>query len=628
MTSLAEALGWALLHFLWQGAVLGVALGVALCFRRSARVRYLLACGAMAAMVLAFLFTMAICWPSGLPRARIAEGAAAALHLPQGPDAATRSALDGLRDSAPPAWFVPVWLGGVSLFYLYSLVAWLAATRLKTRGAFAAPVEWREKLDRLSAALGLRRRVALLESCLAEVPVAIGYLRPVILLPLGMLAGLTAEQVEAVLIHELAHIRRFDYLVNVAQTLVEGLLFYHPAVWWTSITMRREREHCCDDVVVALQGDARGYAATLARLELTRGVGREPALAATGGNLMKRIHRLLQQPEGPRVAAPLISAVMLLAAASLAFAAWQTQTQTPPPAQTQHHLVEQAPHGMVEQLPKEAPAAAAETPYKKWLNQDVAYIITDAERAAFKGLQTDAEREHFIEQFWLVRDPTPGTVENEFKQEHYRRIAYANTRFSTKDELPGWKTDRGRIYITYGPPDEIEDHPSTPAKDASQAWRYRFIEGVGNNVIIEFLDPNKTNEYRMTMDPSQKDKHGVLYVPGAALTVAEQLGPEPKNLTVAVQIKRGPAPSPGFPVAPGRVVSFPVATHGHPVDVSAEITGPDGSVAAEGQDKLNGPEPRYVFRFTLVPGSYQANVNVKDRVSGETVNRKLKLEVK
>ena len=104
-----------------------------------------------------------------------------------------------------------------------------------------------------------------------------------------------------------------------------------------------------------------------------------------------------------------------------------------------------------------APIEAA-NPYSKWVNEDVAYIISDEERAAFKSLQSDPEREHFIEQFWLRRDPTPGTPENEFKEEHYRRIAYANDHFAAA--IPGWKTDRGRIYITYGPPDEKESHPS------------------------------------------------------------------------------------------------------------------------------------------------------------------------
>jgi GWxTD domain-containing protein len=173
------------------------------------------------------------------------------------------------------------------------------------------------------------------------------------------------------------------------------------------------------------------------------------------------------------------------------------------------------------------------TPYRKWLNEDVTYIITDEERSAFMRLQTDEEREQFIENFWLRRDPTPDTVENEFREEHYRRIAYANEHFASG--IPGWKTDRGRIYITYGPPDEIDDHSSggtyeRPPEEGGgetstypfQQWRYRWIDGVGTNVIIEFVDPTMSGEFHMTMDPSEKD--ALLYVPNAGLTVLEQMG--------------------------------------------------------------------------------------------------------
>jgi GWxTD domain-containing protein len=172
-------------------------------------------------------------------------------------------------------------------------------------------------------------------------------------------------------------------------------------------------------------------------------------------------------------------------------------------------------------------------PYKKWLNEDVVYIITDEEKQAFKRLNTDEEREQFVEQFWLRRDPTPDTEENEFKEEHYRRIAYANERFASG--IPGWKTDRGRIYITFGPPDEIESHPSggtyerppeegggTTSTYPFEQWRYRWIEGIGTNIILEFVDPTMTGEYRLTMDPSEKD--ALLYVPNAGLTLAEQMG--------------------------------------------------------------------------------------------------------
>src|SRR5438876_2208381 len=171
--------------------------------------------------------------------------------------------------------------------------------------------------------------------------------------------------------------------------------------------------------------------------------------------------------------------------------------------------------------------------FKKWLNEDVAYIITDEERAAFKQLSNDEERDNFIEAFWQRRDPTPDTVENEFKEEHYRRIAYANEHFPAG--IPGWKTDRGRIYIVYGPADEIESHPSggtydRPTEEGGgttstfpfEDWRYRYIEGIGQEVIIEFVDDCMCGAYEMTMDRSKKD--ALLNVPGAGLTMYEQMG--------------------------------------------------------------------------------------------------------
>jgi GWxTD domain-containing protein len=179
-----------------------------------------------------------------------------------------------------------------------------------------------------------------------------------------------------------------------------------------------------------------------------------------------------------------------------------------------------------------------ETPYKKWLNEDVGYIISDEEKQAWKRLATDDERQQFIEQFWLRRDPTPDTEENEFKEEHYRRIAYANEHYASG--IPGWKTDRGRIYIMYGPADEVESHPSggsynRPMEEGGgetstfpfETWRYRYLEGIGTNIMIEFVDPTMSGEYHMTMDPSEKD--ALLYVPNAGLTQSEQMGLSSKN---------------------------------------------------------------------------------------------------
>ncbi|MFY9909517.1 MAG: GWxTD domain-containing protein [Candidatus Sulfotelmatobacter sp.] len=172
-------------------------------------------------------------------------------------------------------------------------------------------------------------------------------------------------------------------------------------------------------------------------------------------------------------------------------------------------------------------------PYKKWLDEDVVYIITPEERAAFKQLSNDEERDNFIENFWQRRDPTPDTEENEFKEEHYRRIAYANEHFAAG--VPGWKTDRGRIYIVYGPADEVDSHPSggtyeRPMEEGGgetstfpfEQWRYRYLEGIGQEVIIEFVDTCMCGEYHMTIDRSEKD--ALLMTPNAGLTLYEQMG--------------------------------------------------------------------------------------------------------
>jgi GWxTD domain-containing protein len=171
--------------------------------------------------------------------------------------------------------------------------------------------------------------------------------------------------------------------------------------------------------------------------------------------------------------------------------------------------------------------------YKDWLEKDVTYVITDEERKAFKKLATDDEREKFIEEFWRRRDPDPDTDENEFKEEYYERIAYANEHFASG--IPGWKSDRGRIWIMYGKPDERETHPSGGSYDRPsyegggststypfETWFYRYLPGVGSGVEIEFVDPTGTGEYRIARNPDEKD--ALLHIPGAGLTLSEQLG--------------------------------------------------------------------------------------------------------
>jgi len=216
-----------------------------------------------------------------------------------------------------------------------------------------------------------------------------------------------------------------------------------------------------------------------------------------------------------------------------------------PPAGTNQSSTSQSGNGQQGQPQKpltrkqiEAAKKEMDNTYKVWLDEDVAYIITDSERDAFLRLSTNEEREAFIENFWLRRDPTPDTPENEAKEEHYRRIAYANEHFASG--VPGWKTDRGRIYIIHGAPDSIDRHPSGGFYERTyqegggetetfpfEVWTYHYLEGVGQNIDLEFVDPSGSNEYHLSTDPEEKD--ALLYVPGAGLSEMEAYGEADKT---------------------------------------------------------------------------------------------------
>lgn len=219
------------------------------------------------------------------------------------------------------------------------------------------------------------------------------------------------------------------------------------------------------------------------------------------------------------------TSLMLL---SLPLAGQQPQDQdTNPPIPEHQKLTKEQKQKMKKTLKELA------GPYKTWLNEDVVYIISAEERAAFLQLETNEERDQFIESFWLRRSSNPDLPDNDFKEEHYRRIAYANEHFASG--IPGWKTDRGRIYIIWGPPDEIESHPTGGTWDRPmdegggstttypwETWRYRYLEGIQENVELEFVDPTSSGEYHLTMDPSEKD--ALLHVPGAGLSLLESMG--------------------------------------------------------------------------------------------------------
>ncbi len=480
-TPISDAVGWALFHSLWGGAVIAAVLAALLAAVRSPRIRYAAGCLALLAMLATFIVTLI----HFLPERGSGVRSLVKVTLPPWRELSdvngNGSVFPSLSASIP--WLAPLWLMGVCFFYLRYAAGWLSLHRLRSRGVCQAPVSWQHSLARLARDLKISRPVSLFESLLTDVPVVVGHFRPVVLVPLGFLTGLPPEYVEAILLHELGHISRSDYFMNICQRIAEGLLFYHPAAWWISRVIRLERENCCDDVVVALRSDAHAYARALTALEQNRlqqhRPAHEAAVAATGGSLMKRIKRLLY-PKGPSgIWAPALAAVVFLASSAVALAAWQANPVT------------------------EQTNAKIESPWQKWLNEDVVYIISDQEKAAFERLKTDDERQMFVDQFWARRDPTPGTSENKFKQEHYRRIAYANRHFQTASGTPGWRTDRGHMYIVYGPPDEIDSHHKTATANGMESWRYRYVEGLGNNRFFTFIDRTGSGDYRLAPGTGQ-----------------------------------------------------------------------------------------------------------------------------
>jgi len=324
------ALGLALLHFVWQGALVALLLAIVLRVLRqhATNARYIAGCVAlllMAALPLTTMIRFSLAAPRaeytaitgavpnvGLPMMKERELASAAAQTE------TRAIWYGAvnwsqRVTPLLPWLSLLWLIGVTFFSLRFAGGWLYTRRLRRRGVRLLDDAWQETMRRLRQQLLVARPAQLLESALVTVPTVIGWLRPVILLPLGVLTNLTLSQLEAILAHELAHIRRHDYLVNMLQAVIETLLFYHPAVWWISRQIRQEREQCCDDLAVAACGDAMGYARALFALEEFRAATPSSAMAANGGSLSQRIERLVgvAPPSHPHLAGWLVGLFLL-----------------------------------------------------------------------------------------------------------------------------------------------------------------------------------------------------------------------------------------------------------------------------------------------------------------------------
>lgn len=299
------SLAWTLLHFVWQGVALALLLAVAnvLLRRSQAQVRYVAACATMLAMLACAIATFATL-ERGTPQgARMGSSPSKSLIKPRGSSLPGQIVNPTGEQPSHVLWLVYGWMIGVAVLSARSAEAWIGAQRLKRNQMWPAAQYWQERLQELSGRLALSRTVRLCESAMAEVPAVIGWLRPVILVPASAIAGLAPAQLEALLTHELAHVRRHDYLVNLIQTAIETLLFYHPAVWWVGRQIRAERENCCDDLAVSVCGDVLTYARALTHLEHLRSGTPELAMAANAGSLLARVQRLIAPPHLRRAAA-------------------------------------------------------------------------------------------------------------------------------------------------------------------------------------------------------------------------------------------------------------------------------------------------------------------------------------
>jgi uncharacterized protein (TIGR03435 family) len=310
-----DVAGLTLVHFLWQGAGIAAIASVVLSLLRdrAPQTRYAVACAGLVAMLAAPAFTAVALSrtvdrvvspppiaaidvqpdPSAIPD--LASIAVAALH-------ARASSVD-VGPAGFSVWLplvVTLWMVGVVVLLLRLVGGWWRINRLHCAARAAAPSVWTDAAARIAAMLGLAHRVQVVDSSLVDTPTVVGWLEPVIVLPIAALAGLSPSQIDAILAHELAHIRRHDFLVNLLQTFAETILFYHPAVWWLSARIRTEREHCCDVVALSVCGDAVSYAEALVELESWRTSHTHLAVAATGGRLLIRVRRLLGAPSDDR----------------------------------------------------------------------------------------------------------------------------------------------------------------------------------------------------------------------------------------------------------------------------------------------------------------------------------------
>ncbi len=501
---------FAILNHLWQSTVFLVAICAAMpLFRRCrAAVRYRLWLVASVKFLVPFslLFTLGsrIDWPTptstpATSLALVVRNGGQTFAEPLNFVLQSPARFEGQGNSNFMPLVFLIWLGGTVIVTWLYLSRWSRVWRMKRQALPLSTVSSSCRLPVLTTSENIE-------------PGVFGIREPVLLMPKTVSEVLTPVQLDSVIAHELAHVQRRDNLCSVVPCVVQAIFWFHPVTWWLGDKLIHERESACDEAVLRQGFDPVEYAEAI--LKVCRTYLEAPAcVAGVGGGKMKsRIEGILNFKE-KRNLPPAVRAVMgLVLITSLAIPVLLGAVKEPP--------VLKAP--VIPAIPSEAaksaapvyarPAVQSPADSSKW-PEEVSFIISRQEREAFQSRMKEDERQEFIRNFWLVRDPTPGTPVNEFREEYELRVVYARDHFTSGK--PGDQTDRGRMYILNGQPDEIESHPAggiyTRPGDGEfktfpfETWRYRHIDGKGDNLIYEFVDFGN-GEYVLQFDPSAKEK--------------------------------------------------------------------------------------------------------------------------
>jgi GWxTD domain-containing protein len=566
-------IGMGLANHLWQSTVFMIAVGVmTLLFRRnSAFIRYRLWLIASVKFLIPLSVLVGIGTLVGesvewSPAHRIEQSQISFAFQWVGQPFVASPAMPPTFQSGPPltagaiplaAMLTTLWVIGAAAVLVIWSVKWIRTARMVGK---AKPFD----VPQTTAQLRIRTSTSRME------PGVFGIFRPVLILPADVARNLKESQLESIIAHEMIHVRGRDNLAAVLHTVVQAVFWFHPLVWWLGSKLVDEREQACDEAVLQLGFDRIEYAEGI--LHVCKSYLKAPACMAgvSGSNLRKRIEVIMENrgthnlTAGKKLLLAIAGAAVLIGPVfagmmsaeeppiatiremqlpvieSTTSAALPVLSQSPAvPAAPQTSVVRALTLPVIEsatisglpvlvQTPVSAPQAVQSANgqqkwqtangQQKWLD-DVSIIITDQEKKAFQQLTNDEQRQGFITNFWLARDPTPGTPANEFKDEYDRRVAYANEHFTTPSGIPGSKTDRGKMYILNGPPDEIVSHPSggtyyRPNAEGGgvtntfpfETWRYRQMNGKVVNVIYEFVDRLKNGEYSLEYDPGTKVK--------------------------------------------------------------------------------------------------------------------------